>query len=98
MPSKGTWKFNKTNCKELHLGPGNLRYVYRLREELLECSPAEKDLGVLVDDKIDVSQTVCTCSLKANCILGCLNRGADGREREVIVLCYSALVQPHLEY
>ena len=36
-------RFNKTSCSALHLGQGNLRYVYRLREEFIESSPV-KDL------------------------------------------------------
>ena len=43
-------RFNIANCKVLHLAQGNSRYVYKVGEELLECSPAKKDLGVLVDE------------------------------------------------
>ncbi|KAK4814970.1 hypothetical protein QYF61_007875 [Mycteria americana] len=85
-------KFNKAKHKILHMGRGNPKHKYRLGREWIESSPEEKDLGVLVDEKLNVT------SNKANLILVCIKRSMTRRSREVILPLYSTLVRPHLEY
>jgi len=91
-------RFNKAKCKVLHLGRGNPHYQYRLGDEGIESSPDKKDLGVLVDEKLDVSHQHVLAAQKANHMLGCIKRSIASRSREGILPLYSALMRPHLEY
>ncbi|KAJ7416913.1 hypothetical protein WISP_67675 [Willisornis vidua] len=91
-------KFNKGKHRVLHLGKNNPRHKYRLGNNLLESSFAEKDPGELVRNKQSMSHQCVLVAKKASGILGCIRKSIASRSREVILSLYSALVRPHFEY
>jgi len=78
-------------------GSGQPPLSFRLEDEGVESSPAEKDLGVLVDEKLNMSHLCALAAQQANYILGCIKRSVASRSREVILPLCSTLVRPHLE-
>ncbi|KAJ7414688.1 hypothetical protein WISP_82417 [Willisornis vidua] len=89
-------KFNKSKCQNFHLGWGNPGCMYRLGNEKLARSLAERDMGILVISKLNMSQQ-CPGSQEDQLCPGSTRHSIASQSREGIVPLCSALVWLHLE-
>lgn len=68
--------FGKDQCKVLYLGRSNQAHKYKTRINCLGSCSAEKDLGIIVSHKLNISQQNAAAIplKKGNFILGYINR------------------------
>ncbi|CAM5092187.1 unnamed protein product [Eretmochelys imbricata] len=91
-------KFNKNKCKVLHLGRNNQLHTYKMGNDCLGSNTVERDLGVIVDRKLNMSQQCNIVAKKADIIMGCISRSIVSKTQEVILPLYSMLIRLQLEY
>lgn len=100
MEWSNTWQmhFNTQKCKVLHIGPGNVKHIYALGDDVLEATSEEKDLGILIDDELKFHNHVAYAVKKANGVLSCIRRSFECRDRSTIPKLYKGLVRPLIDY
>ena len=62
--------FKETKCKRLHIGRGRNSQTYHMNDHVLDNVTEEKDLGVIVGDKLKFHTHTSAAIKKANSILG----------------------------
>ena len=96
--TKWQMRFNVDKCKVMHMDAKNMHASYILGGVQLRKSIVEKDLGFLVDHKLNNSMQCQAAVSKASKVFSCIRRGMDSRKRDIILPLYKSLARPHLEY
>ena len=92
-------RFNPVKCKVLHIcGNDNPFNIYSLDGIELETIESEKDLGLIVNNKLDFGDQIKNCLSKANKMIAWISRNIICKSKDVMVLIYRSLIRPHLEY
>lgn len=81
--------FHKWKCKVLHQERSNPRHQDKLGATQLESSSDEKELGILVVNKSNMSQQRDIAAKKDNSILDYIRHSFLSRSREMILLLLS---------
>ena len=95
-----TWKmeFNIDKCKIMHLGNHNPKHTYSMEEADLTITSEEKDLGVLIDNKLEFGKHIKGIVKRANRMLGLIRIGFACLDKDIFMNLYPVLIRPLLEY
>ena len=87
------WKmeFNVDKCKVMHLGRKNPKSNYKMAEVNLEETIEEKDLGVLIDNKLSFGKHIKTIVARANRVLGLIRIAFACLNKTMFLNLYKAL-------
>ena len=90
-------KFNKSKCKHVHLGHATSK-KYKMGENEINLVTEEKNLGILIDDKLKFQQHINQQKNKANQRLGMIKRSFSYMDKEMFLTLFKSIVKSHLEY
>lgn len=95
MGKRETWKteFSKRKCQVLLLVRSHPMHQCMVDTRCLESSFSERDLRVLVGDKLTMNQQCATVTKMAGSLLGCIRKTVSSRSKEVIFPLYLAVVR-----
>ena len=91
-------EFNVDKCKIMHIGQNNPKSTYNMDGKNLEATLSEKDLGALIDYKLDFGSHIKEIVGRANRMLGMIRVSFACLNIRMFLNLYMALVRPLLEY
>ena len=96
--NKWLLKFHPEKCKVIEFGRAQLNFSYSLQGIHLEHVQKEKDIGVIVDNKLKFEYHINEKIKKANCVMGIIRRSFQFMDHTLFKKLFKAMVRPHLEY
>jgi hypothetical protein len=101
-----TWQmsFNYDKCKVMHFEKQNRECTYKMdlgqgeQFHLIEKSPVERDLGLMVSSDLRWSTQLEKATKSAKAIIAQIRNSFRYLDEELVRLLYVSLVRPHLEF
>ena len=100
---KWSMHFNIDKCKIMHFGKHNSAYKYKMENadgslSELVASNEEKDVGIILTNKLKRDVQVKTATAKANKMLGMVANSFNKLDDKILKTLYCAFVRPQLEF
>ena len=90
-------RINYKKCNHMHLGKEQEFSTYFMTTKINQVSE-QKDLGVIIDNKLKFIPHIQAMIKKANRNLGIIKRTFSYLDKTVLLNLYKSIVRPHLEY
>ena len=96
----GRWgmSFNVQKCKVMHVGRDNSKLPYFMAGLQLETTEEERDLGVVMSNKLKPGPQCLKAAKTAQQVLGQILRAFHARDKKIYIQLYKTYVRPHLEF
>ena len=91
-------QFNVQKCKVMHVGRSNAEHKYSMGGAELSKTEEERDLGVIVSNKLKPAAQCAKAARTAQVVLGQIARAFHFKDKYVFIQLYKTYVRPHLEF
>ena len=90
--------FNVLKCKVMHVGRDNTRAAYFMGGQQLDTTEEERDLGVVMSNKLKPGPQCLKAAKTGQQVLGQILRAFHARDKKIYMQLYKTYVRPHLEF